>query len=118
MKDIQLLNDDIAMDKGDFLLVEGPEELRQTVYIGMQTNQGEWFLNPDVGMRHSTFVGKKPNEESMRAEVVQGVMQDDRIRTVGEVHFEQDSKARKLSVSFKATATDGTALQDEVNINA
>ncbi|TMV49354.1 DUF2634 domain-containing protein [Paenibacillus mesophilus] len=118
MKDFKLLGDDIAMENGDFVMVEGPDELRQTVYIGMQTNQGEWFLNPDVGMQHSTFGGKKPNEEAMRAEIVRGATQDDRIRTVDEVQFEQDSKARKLSVTFKATATDGTTIQEAVNIDA
>jgi phage baseplate assembly protein W len=118
MKDIKLLGDDIAMDNGDFLFVEGPDELQQTVYIGMQTNQGEWFLNPNVGMRHSTFVGKKPNEEAMRAEVVRGATQDDRIRTVDEVQFVQDSSARKLSVTFKAAGTDGTTIEEGVNIDA
>ncbi|MDF2657755.1 MAG: hypothetical protein K0Q94_546 [Paenibacillus sp.] len=118
MMDFKLQDDDIAMDKGDFLIVEGPDELRQSVYIGMQTNQGEWFLNPDVGMDHSLFVGKSPNQEAMRAETVRAVMQEDRIRTVDEVQFAKDTKARKLMVSFKATAADGNTVEEEVDINA
>lgn len=118
MKDFKLLNDDIAMEKGDFVMVDGPDELRQTVYIGMQTNQGEWFLNPDVGMQHATFVGKNPNEEAMRAELIRGVMQEQRVRSVDEVRFKKDAAARKIAVTFKATAVDGATIEEEVEIDA
>ena len=118
MKDLKISNGDLVFEKGDLAIVEGEEELRQTVYIGMQTNQGEWFLNPEVGIRHAAFVGKKPNDEEMRAEIIRGVMQDERIQSVEDIRIERDTKSRKLTASFRATAASGESIEEEVTIGA
>lgn len=118
MKDLKLQDGDLVIEKGDLVMVEGVDELRQTVYIGMQTNQGEWFLNPEVGIRHSVFFGKKPNDEEMRAEIIRGAMQDERIQTVEDIQIERDMKNRKLTVTFRATTAGGESIDGEVEIGA
>lgn len=118
MKDLKLHNGDLVFEKGDLVMVEGADELRQTVYIGMQTNQGEWFLNPEVGIRHAAFVGKKPSDEEMRAEIIRGAMQDERIQTVEDIRIERDPKSRKLTATFRATAVGGESVDGEVEIGA
>lgn len=114
MRDIKLFNDDIAMTNGDFDMIGDPDELRQTVYIGLQTNQGEWFLNPDVGIDFSVFEQKNPDEEEIRAEIQRGLMQEERIESVS-IDIEYDGNGRELRVRFTATAGDG---EQEVIINA
>lgn len=118
MKDFKIQNGDLVFEKGDLVMVEGADELRQTVYIGMQTNQGEWFLNPEIGIRHASFVGKKPNDEEMRAEIIRGAMQDERIQSVEDIAIERDTRARKVSVTFRAIATSGETVEVEVSIGA
>ncbi|PDO11568.1 MAG: hypothetical protein BLM47_00050 [Candidatus Reconcilbacillus cellulovorans] len=118
MKDIKIVDGDIVFEKGDLAIVEGVDELRQTVYIGMQTNQGEWFLNPEIGIRHAAFVGKKPNDEEMRAEIIRGAMQDERIQSVEDIRIERDMKNRKLTATFRAVAVSGESIEGEVTLNA
>jgi len=118
VKDFKISNGDLVFEKGDLAMVEGADELRQTVYIGMQTNQGEWFLNPEVGIRQSAFVGKKPNDAEMRAEIIRGAMQDERIQSVEDIKIERDTRSRKLTATFRATAAGGESIEGEVNIGA
>lgn len=118
MKDLKLKDGDLVFEKGDLVMVEGAEELRQTVYIGMQTNQGEWFLNPEVGIRHAAFVGKKTNDEEMRAEIIRGAMQDERIESVEDITIDRDTRARKALVTFRAVATSGESIEGQVTLNA
>jgi Fe-S cluster assembly ATPase SufC len=118
VKDIKIVDGDIVFEKGDIAIVEGADELRQTVYIGMQTNQGEWFLNPEIGIRHAAFVGKKPNDEEMRAEIIRGAMQDERIQSVEDIRIERDMKNRKLIASFRAVAASGESIEGQVTIGA
>lgn len=118
MKDLKIDKGDLIFVSDDLAVVEEADELRQTVYIGMQTNQGEWFLDPDMGIRHAVFVGKKPNVEEMRAEIIRGAMQDERIQTVDEIEINRDTKNRKVSVSFQATAAGGEVVGGGVEINA
>jgi Protein of unknown function (DUF2634). len=118
MKDLKLHDGDLVFEKGDLAMVEGEDELRQTVYIGMQTNQGEWFLNPEIGIRHATFVGKKTNDEEMRAEIIRGAMQDERIQSVEDIMIDRDTRSRKLKATFRAVATSGESVDGEVTLNA
>lgn len=118
MKDLKLQDGDLVFEKGDLVMVEGADELRQTVYIGMQTNQGEWFLNPEVGIRHAAFVGKKSNDEEMRAEIIRGVQQDDRIQTVEDIEITHDMRNRKLIASFRGITAGGDSIDGEVTLHA
>ena len=118
MKDLKLKDGDLVFEKGDLAFVEGSDELRQSVYIGLQTNRGEWFLNPEIGIRHAAFVGKNPNEEEMRAEIIRGAMQDERIQSVEDIRIERDLKNRKLIASFRAVAASGESIEEEVTIGA
>ena len=118
MKDLKLQHGDLVLEKGDLVMVEGVGELRQTVYIGMQTNRGEWFLNPEIGIRHASFVGKKPNDEEMRAEIIRGAMQDERIQSVEDIRIDRDSQKRKLTATFRAVSASGESVEGEVNIGA
>ncbi|WP_223068475.1 DUF2634 domain-containing protein [Paenibacillus caui] len=102
-----------------FEMIEGQEELAQCCRIGLGTNKGEWFLNPDSGLDYSLFVGKELNEAQLHDELTRGLLQEERIQSVDAVDFTIDRKARKMLVRFEATAADGTAVTlEEVQIDA
>lgn len=120
MQSLKLVNGDIQFDEhGELLLIEGDEELAQCCSIALGTNTGEWFLNPEMGIDFSLFLGKKVNEEVMRDELARGLLQEDRIESLDDATFDIDRFARKMTVSFTATGTNGEKVQQEgVNISA
>ena len=111
---------DILMSaSGNLVMVEGTEEIAQCCHIGTGTNKGEWFLNPDMGITFSKFLGKQINEEEMREELTQGLMQEERIQSVDLIKFTVEKNSRTLLVTFDATSTEGERIQaKEVSIGA
>ncbi|MEC0092920.1 DUF2634 domain-containing protein [Paenibacillus macquariensis] len=111
---------DILMStSGNLLMVEGTEEISQCCHIGIGTNKAEWFLNPDMGITFSKFLGKQINEEEMREELTQGLMQEERIQSVDLINFTVEKNSRTLLVTFDATSTEGERIQaKEVSIGA
>ncbi|OAB39160.1 hypothetical protein PMSD_04305 [Paenibacillus macquariensis subsp. defensor] len=111
---------DILMSaSGNLVMVEGTEEIAQCCHIGIGTNKGEWFLNPDMGITFSKFLGKQINEEEMREELTQGLMQEERMQSVDLINFTAEKNSRTLLVTFDATSTEGERIQaKEVSIGA
>lgn len=96
---------------GELMLLEGTEEVAQCCQIGIGTNKGEWFLNPTMGITFSLFLGKQVNEEEMRSELIEGILQDERIQSVDSVDFIINGKERTMSVSFVASSINGDVIQ-------
>ncbi|MEY9097063.1 DUF2634 domain-containing protein [Paenibacillus sp. RC84] len=117
MLSLKLQDGDLVFENGELVMIEGPEELRQCVEINLSTNKGEWFLNPNAGIRFSRFLGKNPSEEAMRDEIRKGLLQDTRIKTVDDISFEYDRPNRMMNITFRATATDGEEIRGEVPVN-
>lgn len=117
MWSLKLIDGDIAFDEnGDLLIVEGVEETAQSVELALGTNLGEWFLNPQMGIKFRAFLEKNLNEEEMREQIRQGIFQEPRIKTVDDIRFVVDWKARTLEVSFVATTVEGERIERVVNI--
>lgn len=111
---------DLEFDsRGDLVMVEGDEELAQCCRVSIGTNEGEWFLNPEIGLAFRLFLGKLASEEEMRNELTRALLQEERIESVDDVTFSVDRAARLLTVTFKATGTSGEIIQQEgVTISA
>ncbi|KAF6618254.1 DUF2634 domain-containing protein [Paenibacillus sp. EKM102P] len=121
MQSFRLTTDgDLEFDSsGNLVMIEGDEELAQCCRIAIGTNAGEWFLNPDIGLAFRLFLGKLASEEEMRNELTRALLQEERIESVDDVTFSVDRAARLLTVTFKATGTNGEIIQQEgVSINA
>lgn len=93
-----------------FELVSGADELAQSCRISIGTNKGEWFLNPELGIPFSKFLGKQVSEEEMRSELTAGLLQDSRIQSIERIEFTIDYKTRKLVVNFSATSLNGEEI--------
>ncbi|MFF0831031.1 DUF2634 domain-containing protein [Brevibacillus sp. NPDC003359] len=118
MQSLKLVNGDLVIDdNGELVLIDGDEEVAQCVACVLGTNKGEWFLNPDLGIKFRAFLGKKLSEEEMREEIRQGLFQEPRIKTVESIEFITDQKARTIEVRFIATAVTGETIAEAVNVN-
>lgn len=93
--DVQILNNEIQM-------IDGNDLLRQTVEAVLSTNKGEWFLNEQEGITFANILGKLKDEEIVRNEVQQGLLQVDSSFVLTSFTVELDKLARKLQISFTA----------------
>lgn len=82
-------------------MVEGADEMRQSVRLLLQTNTGEWFLNTGHGLEYMSILGQKPNEELIRAAFMEAFQQEPRIEEVLSLDFEFDRLDRHLTVNFR-----------------
>jgi len=114
MIDFKLDDGDIVMARGDIVPIEDKNELVQSAKIGTQTNQGEWFLNPLVGLDNAVILQKTPDIEAIRAEITRELLENPRIRSVEEVGISFNRSARKLDITFRATGTEGEQIESEV----
>lgn len=111
MKTLKLQDGDLVLVNGEFQVVEGDEELAQAVRIELSTYKNEWFLDAQMGVDYyGKVLVKQPNEEEIRTELVQAILREPRMRSVDTLNILIDRRQRKLSVSFQATARDGSTL--------
>lgn len=102
---------------GDWTLgmVEGKEELRQSVEHSLYVRLGEWFLDESVGLDRHPTEQKRPIESEVSQEITRAVLQDERIKEVTEVEVKTDLHNRTMQVSFVAKAEDGEVVEIELD---
>jgi hypothetical protein len=107
---------DIEFDRRkSFVMVEGDDELVQSVGIALKTNKGEWFLNPDDhGFDRTVIQSKKYDEAEVTDALYETIFQDPRVSTVEAVTFDFDKASRKLSVGFTFTKQDGETVEGAI----
>lgn len=114
MQSFRLIDGDIAFDDhGDLIMIEDEAELAQCCEIALGTNKGEWFLNPDLGIKFMAFLGKRISDEEMRDELTEGLLHEERIQSVENISFEVDHKTRTMAVSFIARTVTGEEIRKE-----
>lgn len=117
MKTLGLINGDLRFENGDFVLIEGPEEVAQCIEISFGTNLGEWFLNEAAGTEHMRFLEKSTDDEA-RAEALRVLSQEERIETIENLTVITNKKARKRTIVYVVTLIDGVVLEREVVLSA
>jgi len=109
-------NGDIAFENGDFQLIDGEEELQQSMKISTSTNRGEWFLDPGFGLNFFVILGKNPTEAQVRNEILKALSNEPRIDTIE--NLEINHSGRYMKVAYKAVLVDGTSIESEVTPGA
>lgn len=118
MESLRLVNGDLVIEGNELQMISGPEELAQACAAELGTNKGEWFLDPDMGIRFDRFNAKDPDTNEMADEIREGLHRLDRIDTVEDVTIVQDKINRRQVVSFVATTTGGDRLASGVDVDA
>lgn len=118
MKTIKLdSTGDLAFEKGDFLMLDEAEEIRQSLYITLATNKREWFLDPEEGLDFQAITGK-PTDGQIRAAVIAAISQEERVELIEDLVINKDRKTRKVSVVFRVRVRSGTTIESEVLLSA
>jgi phage baseplate assembly protein W len=117
LKTIKHFNGDLFFEKGDFQLIDGHEEIQQCTEVILGTNKGEWFLNPDHGIRFSNL-REKSSDTMIENEIIEGLSQEPRIAFLETVEVTRNKAYRKAVIHFEGRLENGEGFGNEVNINA
>lgn len=118
MKTLKLdASGDIAFEKGDFLMVDEIEEVRQSLYIILSTNKREWFFNPAFGLDFRSVTGKSTDSQ-IRAAVIEAISQEERVELIEDLTITKDRQSRRLSVFFRVRIRSGETIESEVLLSA
>lgn len=103
--------DVVIGDKGrQIQMIEGNELLTQTIDSVLGTNKGEWFANEDEGITFGNILGKRIDEETIKNEVLQGLLQVDGSFFMTEFDMSLNTKERNLEVTFTAQNENGNEV--------
>lgn len=100
---------DLVISKRDLVMIDGAEELRQSIERILTTNTGEWFLNMDFGLDYNEIQGKGKNKESVILAITEAIFQDSRVEDVDIKDISID-KSRRLLVHGTVRSTSGQSI--------
>ena len=104
---------------GDLSIVDGDEELVQSVSLTLQTRKGEFFLESEHGLVLDNLLGKVANATEAKEDIVEAISQETRIAAIESVIIADDRKQRTRSISLRLKKENGETLSvSEVSINA
>ncbi len=109
-------NGDLVFENGDLQVIDGDEELEQSLKICTSTNKEEWFLDPEFGLDFFIILGRNPSESVLRNEILRALSNDPRVDTIENLSI--DRSGRNMKVFYKAVLSDGTSIESEVRPGA
>ena len=95
-------------------MIEGDDELVQSVSVAFKTAKASWFLNDQHGFNRAVVQSKVYNETIVTDELYETALQDDRVNQVNDIAFDYDKQNRKLSVNFSFTKQNGETVEGGV----
>lgn len=107
---------DVEIANNKIVMTSDSELLRQKVQRLLNTNKGEWFGNPGEGIDFRNILGKNVEEETVKSEILDGLLQIDDSFIITDFKMSVDNTTRKLNVSFTATNEEGEVLEQTVTI--
>lgn len=117
MKTLKLIDGDLCFHQGELQLVEGKQEVAQAVLISLQTRLGEFLLDENVGLDRTHVVGKSLNPEEARYDLVEAVMQEQRVVSVEHLEIVDDKPSRKRKVNLKMSIDENETIElGDVNL--
>ncbi|MCM3413514.1 DUF2634 domain-containing protein [Metabacillus litoralis] len=116
MKSLKLLNGDLVIENGDFVMIDGDDEKSQRISEIIGVNLGEWFLDESLGIDFSLFFEKPLNREAIEDGIVEAIQS--RVDDIERVEIDEfEIVNRKLTIIFRAYKTDGTSIEGESVVN-
>jgi hypothetical protein len=108
---------DLEFDgQNNIKMVDGDDELLQSVRMTIATNLNEWFLNPEFGFDRSVLQVKILEEDRVIDELYAAILQDERIASVEDITFDFDRVNRHLKIDFKFTKKDGQTVEGVIEV--
>jgi hypothetical protein len=117
MRAPKIVDGDLVFENGDVVMVEGDEELAQSLRTVFQTRKEEWFLNSEHGLDRSPLLVKKFDEVLAADAIAEATVQEERVQRIENISFKREGRSLMVDATF--IKEDGQPLQLEgVNILA
>lgn len=99
---------DLRLENGQFILVDGAEEIAQHIKTRLQFFRGDWFLDLREGIPYfeEVFI-KNPNMGLLRGMFRRVIAETPGVDSVQTLALSLDTPTRSLSLTFKAVLTSG-----------
>lgn len=107
---------DLVIDGGEIKMVSGNEELAQCLNRELTTNQGEFFLNVDMGLNMAAFQVKGANQSRLANEIVETVLHEERIDRVQDIVIDSNTATREALIKFRAIPKTGEQIESVVTV--
>lgn len=120
MKTLKLVDGDLSFDSnGELEMISDDDEFCQSLEMILKISLGEFYLDETIGLRRDNLLTKNFDEELAQADLIEALMQDDRVEEVNNISFTIDKENRALSVDLTVIKTDGSTVNLKgVTINA
>lgn len=101
MKTFKIENGDLVIDKSrNILMVEGKDELRQSIERILTTKLNEYFLNIELGLDYDAITGKGITKNDVEIAIRDAVFQEERVDDIDFINISFDDRNRKLYIKF------------------
>lgn len=101
MKDIALADLNDVQFYQDLGFVDGPEQIAQSAQIIMQSDLGEFTLEPNFGLTRANLITRKLVPDYIISDISDALIsQSQQIVSVDDFEFRQDKRTRALSIAF------------------
>lgn len=104
---IDLATGELVIENGDFVLVRGPEAVRQALHIRLRFFLGEWFLDETAGVDWFSVLGHKFNAAAVEALVRKALLETPGVAAVTRLDLDFDNATRVLSLAWSVTTAYG-----------
>lgn len=105
MKTLKLVDGDLSFSDIGLEMVDGKDEIAQSLRIILATRLGEFYLDDTVGLDTSVILTKGFDEGAAHDAIIDALMQDGRVVEVTDISFAV--QGRSLSVDISLMTTDG-----------
>lgn len=99
---------DIAIEKGDFVIIDGAERVAQQILIKLKLWTGEWFLDDSFGTPYlQDVLGKQLTLSAVIASIKKSILEVDGVKSIDDFKYVYNRSERKLDIEFKANTDYG-----------
>ena len=111
MKTFKIVDGDLVFDgQGNLVMVEGEDEIAQSIEMVLTTNKGEWFINLEHGLDYKAITGKGRDIEGIKLAITEAILQEERVSEVEKIDLFLD-KDRHLKINVTARLQEGDTLE-------
>jgi hypothetical protein len=108
---------DLDFVDNNFVLTTGITALRDRLFTNVRTFQGEWYLDPTLGVPYFQQVFEKQVNVGVLYTIFSGVLRRTKgVAAVNQLTFELNNANRELLIQFSVTADDGTILEEQITL--
>lgn len=97
---------DLIIENGDLVMIDGDEEIAQSMERRLSTNKNEWFLDLYFGLDYEAIRGKGVTRDKTELAITEAIYQDERIEDAALIVNEVDNGSRLSDMKVIAKVGD------------